>query len=55
MTAEIVKHRGDAVGPLLLGRERPRHDGVGRSRAGLVEEDESTKRRHRLDPPSHGR
>ena len=49
--AEIVKHRGDAVGPLLQGRERARCDRIGRSRARLVEEDQSTERCHRLDPP----
>ena len=52
---EIVKHRGDAVGPLLQGRQRARRDGIGRSRARLVEEDEPTERCHRLDPPLKGR
>ncbi len=28
---EIVEHRGDAVGPLLQGRQRARRDGIGRS------------------------
>ena len=54
-TPEVVEHRGDAVGPLLQGRQRARRDGIGRSRARLVEEDEPTKRRHRLDPPLKGR
>ena len=49
-TPEIVEHRGDAVGPLLQRRQRARRDGIGGSRARLVEEDESTQRRHRLDP-----
>ena len=51
---EVVQHRGDAVGPLLQGRQRVRRDRIGRSHARLVEEDEPTKRCHRLDPPSHG-
>ena len=38
-TVEIVEHRGDAVGPLLQGRQRARRDGVGPSGARLVEED----------------
>ena len=50
-TAEIVEHRRDAVGPLLQRRQRARRDRIGRSRARLVEEDQSTKRCHRLDPP----
>jgi hypothetical protein len=54
-TSEIVEHRGDAVGPLLQGRQRARRDGIGGSRARLVEEDEPTQRRHRFDPPLHGR
>ena len=54
-TPEVVEHRGDAVGPLLQGRQRVRRDGIGRSRARLVEEDEPTERRHRLDPPLNGR
>ena len=54
-TPEIVKHRGDAVGPLLQGRQRARRDGIGGSRARLVEEDQPTERRHRLDPPLNGR
>ncbi len=54
-TSEIVKHRGDAVGPLLQGRQRARRDGIGRSRARLVEEDQSTKRCHRLNPPLNRR
>ena len=54
-TSEIVEHRGDAVGPLLQGRQRARRDGIGRSRARLVEEDESPERCHRLDPPLNGR
>ena len=52
---EIVEHRGDAVGPLLQGRQRARRDGIGRSRARLVEEDQPTERCHRLDPPLKGR
>ena len=54
-TPEIVEHRGDAVGPLLQGRQRARRDGIGRSRARLVEEDQPTERCHRLDPPLKGR
>ena len=54
-TPEVVEHRGDAVGPLLQGRQRARRDGIGRSRARLVEEDEPTERRHRLDPTLNGR
>ena len=54
-TSEVVEHRGDAVGPLLQGRQRARRDGIGRSRARLVEEDKSTERCHRFDPPLHGR
>ena len=54
-TPEIVEHRGDAVGPLLQGRQRARRDGIGRSGARLVEEDQSTERCHRLDPPLNGR
>ena len=50
-SSEIVEHRGDAVGPLLQRRQRARRDGVGGSRARLVEEDESPQRCHRLDPP----
>ena len=50
-TPEIVEHRGDAVGPLLQGRQLARRDGIGCSRARLVEEDQPTERRHRLDPP----
>ena len=49
--SEIVEHRRDAVGPLLQGRQRARRDGIGRAGAWLVEEDQPTKRRHRLDPP----
>ena len=41
--------------PLLQGRQRARRDGVGRSAARLVEEDQPTERRHRLDPALHGR
>ena len=52
--SEIVQHRGDAVGPLLQGRQRARRDGIGRSGARLVEEDQSTERRHRLDPSLNG-
>jgi hypothetical protein len=52
---EIVKHRGDAVGPLLQGRQRARRDGIRRSGARLVEEDQPTERCHRLDPPLHRR
>ncbi len=54
-TPEIVQHRGDAVGPLLQRRQRARRDGIGRSRARLVEEDQPAERCHRLDPPSKGR
>jgi hypothetical protein len=54
-TLEIVEHRGDAVGPLLQRRPRARSDRIGHSRARLVEEDQPTERRHRLDPPSNGR
>jgi hypothetical protein len=43
-TSEVVEHRGDAVGPLLQGLQRARRDGIGRSRARLVEEDKSTER-----------
>ena len=53
-TSEIVKHCGDAVGPLLQGRQRARGDGIGHSRARLVEEDEPTERCHRLDPALEG-
>ena len=53
-TPEIVEHRGDAVGPLLQGRQRARRDGIGCSGARLVEEDEPTERCHRLDPPLNG-
>ena len=42
-TLEIVEHSGDAVGPLLQRRQRTARDGAGRSRAWLVEEDESTE------------
>ena len=52
---EIVEHRGDAVGPLLQGRQRARRDRIGRSRARLVEEDQSTERCRRLDPPLNER
>ena len=54
-TPEIVEHRGDAVGPLLQRRQRARRDRIGHSRARLVEENQSTERRHRLNPPLHGR
>ena len=54
-TAEIVEHRGDAVGPLLQRRQRTRRDGIGRARARLVEEDQPTERCHRLNPPLNGR
>ena len=54
-TSEIVEHRGDAVGPLLQGRQRARRDGIGGSGARLVEEDQPTERCHRLDPPLYGR
>ena len=37
-TPEIVEHRGDAVGPLLESRQRVGRDGIGCSRARLVEE-----------------
>jgi hypothetical protein len=40
LTSEIVEHRGDAVGPLLQGRQRARRHGIGCSRPRLVEEDE---------------
>ena len=50
-TPEFVEHGGDAVGPLFQRRQRPRRDGIGGSRARLVEEDESPQRCHRLDPP----
>jgi hypothetical protein len=49
-TPELVEHCGDAVGPLLRGRQRARRDGIGGSRARLVEEDQPTERCHRLDP-----
>ena len=52
---EVVEHRGDAVGPLLQGRQRVRCDRIGRSGARLVEEDEPTERCHRFDPPLKGR
>ena len=42
-TPEIVQHRGDAVGPLLQGRQRARRDGIGRSGARLVEEDRADR------------
>ena len=54
-TSEIVEHRGDAVGPLLQGRQRAGVDRIGRSRARLVEKDEPTQRCHRLNPPLNGR
>ena len=54
-TPEIIQHRGDAVGPLLQRRQRGRRDGIRRSRARLVEEDQSTERHHRLDPALNGR
>ena len=50
-----VEHRGDAVGPLLQGRQCVRCDGIGCSRARLVKVDKSTERRHRLDPTLNGR
>jgi hypothetical protein len=53
--AQIIEHRGDAVGPLLQGRKRARRDEIGRTRARLVEENEPPQRRHRLDPPLSGR
>src|SRR6185295_4475953 len=49
--AQIIEHRRDAVGPLLQGRKRTRLDGIGRARTWLVKEDETTQRRHRLNPP----
>jgi hypothetical protein len=52
---EIVEHRGDAVGPLLQGRQSARRDGIGSTRARLIEEDQSTKLCHRLDPALNGR
>jgi hypothetical protein len=54
-TPEIIQYRGDAVGPLLQGRQRARRDGIGRTASRLVEEDEPTERRHRLEPPLNGR
>ena len=54
-TPEGVEHRGDAVGPLLQGRQRPGRDGIGCSRARLVEVDEPTERCYRFDPPLKGR
>ena len=53
VTSEVVENRSDAVGPLLQGRQRARGDGIGRSRARLIEQDQSTEQRHCLDPPSH--
>jgi hypothetical protein len=41
-TAEIVEHGGDAVGPLLQGRQRGRRDRIGCSGARLVEENQPT-------------
>ena len=52
---KIVQHGGDAVGPLLESRQRVRRDGIGCSRARLVEENQPTERCHRLDPPLKGR
>ena len=40
-TLEIVQHCGNAVGPLLQCRQRGPPDGIGRSRARLVEKDQS--------------
>jgi hypothetical protein len=54
-TPQIVQDCGDAVGPLLQGRQRPGRDGIGGSGARLVKIDEPTERRHRLDPPLNGR
>jgi hypothetical protein len=54
-TPEIVEYRADAVGPLLQGRQRARCDRVGRSVARLVEDDQPSERRHRLDPALNGR
>jgi hypothetical protein len=52
---EVVEHRSDAVGPLFQRRRRIRRYIIGCSVARLVEEDESTERRHGLDPPLNGR
>jgi len=52
---ESVHHSRDAVGPLFQGGQRARCDGIGRTHARLIEEDQSTKRCHRLDPPLNGR
>jgi hypothetical protein len=46
---------GVNVGPLLQGRQRTRRDRIGRSRARLIEEDESAERCHRFDPSLNGR
>jgi hypothetical protein len=54
-TPEIVQHGCDAVGPLLHVRHFVRRNGVGRTGARLVEEDQSTERCHRLDPTLNGR
>ena len=43
-TLDLVQHGGDAVGPLLQRGQRARRDRIGRSRARLVEKDQSTER-----------
>jgi hypothetical protein len=50
-----VEHRGDAVGPLLQGRHCVRNDRIGCAGARLVEVDQPTERRHRIDPTLNGR
>src|ERR1700759_3355944 len=55
IAAEIVEHRGDAVCPWLQRWQRAWRDGIGSTRARLVEEDQPTERCHRLDPPLSGR
>ena len=52
---EIVEHRGDAVGPLLQGRQRTRRHGVRRASSRLIEEDQSTEGPHRVHPTLYGR
>ena len=54
-STQSVQNRSDAVSPLLQRRQCARRDGIRRTGAGLVEEDQSTERRHRLDPPLDGR
>lgn len=53
--SESVEHGGDAVGPLLQGRQRAGRDGIGASRSRLVEKDQPTKRCHRFYPPLNRR